>query len=225
MAKRWQRTKDTHLRDHTPHLHPQKYDKDEKFHWEAGKVGYEDSNVLFTTLHDEYNSFKCAISDPEAWHFDVADVAKTANNNDEFLALLKKRQEQRFDEIQTAWRKTKVRLMSNPACWDMPPPKAVLWKNFGGIGRNFSYDNLVTFFGSYGTDNESSAQPQLAIDFEVVPSQPPQPRRQPKGNMATSSGVSKSSSRAPKSKRRGTSGQDGVRRSARLRERAEKARR
>ncbi|KAJ6156810.1 hypothetical protein N7497_005695 [Penicillium chrysogenum] len=119
MAKLWQRTKDTHLRDHTPHY--EKHYMDEKFHWEAGKVGYEDSNVLFTTLHDEYNSFKCAISDPEAWHFDVADVAKTANNNEEFLALLKKRQEQRFDEIQRTWLDTKLRLIADPARWDARP--------------------------------------------------------------------------------------------------------
>jgi hypothetical protein len=37
-------------------------------------------------------------------------------------------------------------LWADPARWDMPPPTAVLWKNFGGLGRNFSYDNLVTFF-------------------------------------------------------------------------------
>ncbi|KAJ5466463.1 hypothetical protein N7530_010250 [Penicillium desertorum] len=222
MAKRWHRTIDTHLWDHTPHH--QKYDQGEKFYWQAGKVGYEDSNVLFTTLHDEYNSFKCALSDAEAWHFDVAAVARTANDNDEFLALLKERQEQRIDEIQKGWRKTKLRLMSDPACFDMPPPRAVLFKNFGRVSRNFSYDSLVTFFGSYGTGDKSSAQPQLSSDFVAVPSQPPQPERQPEGNMAASSSGPKSSSRAPKSKPRDTSGRDGVRRSARLRERAEKAR-
>ncbi|CDM26527.1 unnamed protein product [Penicillium roqueforti FM164] len=227
MAKRWHRTIDTHLGAHTP-PDPNYYEK--TWCWESSRVGYKDPNVLFTTLHEEYNTLKCAIQDPEAWHRDVSCIARASNNNDEFLTLLKQRQAERFHEIQTTWQKIKTRLITDPARWDNPPTKAVLWSNFLQFARNFSYDCLVTCFGAYATDAQPSAQPLLSNSIEVHPSKVQKLKREPKEKMAASSGVTKSSPKASKSRpksrpKRDGSRQDSVRRSTRLQQRAEQSKR
>lgn len=91
------RTIENHLEMHTPY--PDWDNLDNEWKWPFGKFAYKDPNVLFTTLHAEFNSMKCAIQDPYGWHHDVCDVANTAKSKEEFLALLRQRQKERFDEI------------------------------------------------------------------------------------------------------------------------------
>ncbi|KAJ5964249.1 uncharacterized protein N7479_004125 [Penicillium vulpinum] len=224
MAKRWHRTLDTHLGAHTPCNTDYLYD--DTWDWDSWRVGYKDPSVLFTTLHAEYNTLKCAIQDPKNWHSDVSEIARTANNKDEFLTLLKKRQEQRFDEIQTAWQKTIIWFANNPLCEDNPPDNAVLWEIFLQFSNHFSYDCLVRYFGSYTTVDQPSTRPLPPNAVESRPAKPPQAKRKGKGKgkMAKSSGVIKSSSRASKAKpKRDDNGQGGVRRSTRLQQRAEQS--
>lgn len=213
----------SHLEAHTPQPN---YDLDKEWQWDNGKFGYKDPNVLFTTLHAEYNTLKCAIQDPFAWHSDVSDIARTANTKDEFLTLLKERQKQRIDEIQEAWEGTKELLTAEPSRWDNPPARDVLWGAFLRISRNFSYDSLVAYFGSYLTDDQRSTLSPPSTPTDMHHAKPSQPKRKAKGKMAPSSGAAKPSSKASKSKpKRDSSRQGGVRRSARLQQRAEKARR
>lgn len=219
----WHQTLDSHLEAHTP---PQpNYVLDKEWKWDYSKFGYKDPNVLFTTLHAEYNTLKCAIQDPYAWHKDVSHVAKTANNKDEFLTLLKKRQEERFDELQEAWETTKELLTAEPSRWDNPPTRAVLWGAYVCLAQHFSYDTLVAYFGSYVTDDQPSTSPLPSKPTEPRPAKPSQPKKKAKGKMPKSSSVAKSSSRASKSKpKQESSEQGGVRRSARLQQRTEKSR-
>ncbi|KAI3195600.1 hypothetical protein CBS147311_7905 [Penicillium roqueforti] len=213
----WHQTLDSHRGAHTPF--PPNYALDEKWKWKHWKFGYEDPNVLFTTLHAEYNTLHCALQDPYAWHKDVTDVTRIAENRDQFLTLLKKRQKERFDELQEAWETTKEVLTAEPSRVDQ-------WAAFLNIARHMSYDSLVAYFGFYATDNQPSTSPLPSTPNETNPANPPQPKGKAKKKMATSSGVTKSSSRASKSKpKRNSSSQGGVRRSARLQQRTEQANR
>ncbi|KAJ5374058.1 hypothetical protein N7517_006064 [Penicillium concentricum] len=187
-------------------------------------LDYEDPNVLFTTLHAEYNTINWAIQDPHDWHYDVCEVAKIAKDKDKLLALLRQRQQEKLGEIQKAWETTKTLLTCQPSRWEKPPSNAVLWGSFIRLARNFSYDSFVACFGSYVTDDQPSTQPLLSTPTETYTAKPLQPRRISNGKMATSSGVAKSSSSASKSKpRRKSSKQGGVRRSTRLQQRDEQS--
>lgn len=216
------RTIDNHLEAHTPRPD---YDLDQEWHWPFWKFGYDDPNVLFTTLHAEFNSIKCAIQDPYGWHHDVCDVANIAKDKDEFLTLLRKRQKERFNEIQIAWEKTKALLTGQPSHWEATPDKAVLWGFFIRLARNFSYDSLVGYFGSYVANDQPPNPPLSSRPVETRPAKRQQPKRKARGKLATSSGVTKRSSGASKSIPKQDSGQAGVRRSTRLQQRAEHSRR
>ena len=190
-------TIDSHLESHTPQPD---YELEREWHWRFWKFGYNDPNVLFTTLHSEFNSMKCAIQDPYGWHHDVCDVASTAKNKEEFLTLLEQRQKEWFDEIRSAWEKTKALLTGQPSRWKMRLDKDVLWESFIRLARNFSYDSLVRYFGPYIADNRTPNVPLPPTSAKMRPVRPEQPKRKTRGpamkssRSATtrSSGVSKS---------------------------------
>lgn len=212
------RTIDNHLEAHTPQPD---FDLDQEWYWPFWKFGYDDPNVLFTTLHAEFNSVKCAIQDPYGWHHDVCDVANVAKDKDEFLTLLKMRQKERFDEIQIAWEKTKALLTGEPSHWKATPDEAVLWGLFIRLARNFSYDSLVGFFGSYAT-NDQPPDPLLpSRPSETRPVERQQPKTNPGRKKTKSSGVTKRSHAVSVPIHEQHRGQGGVRRSSRLQQRAE----
>ena len=195
------------------------YDLDQEWHWPFWKFGYDDPSVLFTTLHAEFNSMKCAIQDPYGWHHDVCDVANIAKDKDEFLTLLTKRQKERFDEIQIAWEDTKALLTGQPSRWEATPDKAVLWGFFIRLARNFSYDSLVGYFGSYVANDQAPNPPAPSRHLKTHNLQ--QPKIKARTKLANPSGVTKRSTSASKSIHKPVNGQGGVRRSARLRQQAE----
>ncbi|KAI1734042.1 hypothetical protein F4680DRAFT_439557 [Xylaria scruposa] len=125
---------------------------DQNWTWPFWKFGYKSGGVLFTELHAEFNSIKCAIQDPYGWHLDVCDVANTANTREEFENLLRQRQNERFIELQRTWDKTSALLVGEPSRWDTPPSRRDLWVNFIRISRNFSYDSFVGYFGAFIKD-------------------------------------------------------------------------
>ena len=164
-------TIETHREVHTPLIHPL---FDDEWRWPFWKVGYNDPDVLFGALHEEYNTLKCAIQDPYAWHHDVCDVANTARNQEEFLTLLKQRQKERFEEIQGVWRETKALLTARPSRLAVVPERSILWGYFIRLARNFSYDSLVSYFSSYIAD-DVPREPPLLTSGETSTSRPEQP--------------------------------------------------
>ncbi|TRX92176.1 hypothetical protein FHL15_007043 [Xylaria flabelliformis] len=120
--------------------------------WPYWKFGFKSGGVLFTELHAEFNSIKCAIQDPYGWHLDVCDVANIADTREEFCNLLRQRQNERFTELRKTWDTTRTRLIADPKRWDIPPAARDLWVNFVRISRNFSYDSFVGYFGAYIKD-------------------------------------------------------------------------
>ncbi|KAI0543346.1 hypothetical protein F4679DRAFT_593294 [Xylaria curta] len=144
--------------------------------WPFWKFGFKSADILFTELHSEFNSIKCAIQDPYGWHLDVCDVANTANSREEFYNLLRQRQNERFTELREAWDKTRTSLVASPSQWDTPPAKRDLWVNLVRISRNFSYDSFVGYFGAYIKDKPEPA-PVLA-DNQVSKSEGHQQQHQ-----------------------------------------------
>ncbi|KAI1194443.1 hypothetical protein F5X97DRAFT_346699 [Nemania serpens] len=150
MARRRVPTVETHLNHHTPA--PESV-SDTQWSWPYWKFGYTHGGVLFTDLHAEYNSVRCAIQDPYGWHLDVSEIANQADNRETFFALLRQRQTERYAELEHAWKSTKSLLVGEPGRWDTKLRRNDLWINFVRVSRNFSFDSLVGFFGAFVKDN------------------------------------------------------------------------
>ena len=206
--------------------------------WDYWKFDFEKPDVLFTTLHAEYNTMRCSFQDPVAWHSDVRDVASTAKNHEEFLALLEQRRNDRFDEIRKAWRLIKAKLVGQPSHWENPPSDDVLCDGFINVSRNFSFDSLVAYFGSYVADDDDRRNvPLPPIPAEESPKQqkrrttaaratPPIPveaspkQRKRKATTARATPPRRTTTRSSGiSKTRPQPGDQNIRRSARLQQR------
>ncbi|KAI1747078.1 hypothetical protein F4782DRAFT_452157 [Xylaria castorea] len=135
-----------HLRLHVPDVD---WKTDESWKWPFWKFGFKSADVLFNQLHAEFNSIQCAIQDPYGWHLDVCEIANIANDREEFFSLLRKRQDERYAELERVWHKASSLMVGEPSRWDSPHPRKDLWKNFVRISRNFSYDAFVGYFGAY----------------------------------------------------------------------------
>ncbi|KAI8945743.1 hypothetical protein F4801DRAFT_597518 [Xylaria longipes] len=158
---------------HTPR--PEWVD-DREWTWPFWKFGFKNGGVLFTQLHTEYNSIRCAIQDPYGWHLDVCDIANVADTREEFFALLRQRQDERFTELRKAWERTRSLLVGEPSRWDTPQAKTDLWVNFVRISRNFSYDSFVKYFGAYIKDKP---EPTPALADYQKPTSGCQQQQQP----------------------------------------------
>ncbi|KAI0530428.1 hypothetical protein GGR58DRAFT_493462 [Xylaria digitata] len=135
-----------HLWHHTPQPN---WDEERGWDWPFRKFGYESPDILFTDLHAQFNSISCAIQDPYGWHIDVCDIANEAKTRSEFLFLLQKRQEERFNELHKAWRQTRSSLVGNPDLLYSNQKIHDLWLRFVRISRNYSYDAFIGFFGAF----------------------------------------------------------------------------
>ncbi|KAJ8131232.1 hypothetical protein O1611_g2395 [Lasiodiplodia mahajangana] len=178
-------TFESHLAFHTPF--PAWVD-DREWNWSFRKFGYEHGGVLFTELHEEFNSFKCAIQDPYGWHLDVREIADLADNREEFFSLLRDRRKERFDEIYQAWEQTTSLLVGEPDRWDKELDRVEMWLNFMRISRNFSYDSILNFFGEYVKDHNS--QPGADV------SNPPNPERNPPRHLINQTSFEASNTRS-----------------------------
>ncbi|KAJ6190723.1 HET domain protein [Penicillium mononematosum] len=189
-------------------------------------IEYEDLNAFLATLHAEHNTMKMAVQNPRNWHQDVSDISSLTEGNEEFLALLKRRQEGTLDEIQQAWDKTAEALLAaEPPRSDNPASTALLWSNFTNFARDFSFDSLVALFGSFAGDGQSSTPPLSSSCIETHPTKLHQSDRKAKGRMAMPSGTMNCSPGSKLEPELESSGQSDVRRSMRLQQRAEQKRR
>ncbi|KAI1163398.1 hypothetical protein F5B18DRAFT_651733 [Nemania serpens] len=260
MSQRRVATAQTHLSHHRPA--PERVG-DREWSWPYWKFGYTHGGVLFTDLHAEFNSVRCAIQDPYGWHLDVSQIANEVDSREAFFARLRQRQNERFAELEEAWHNTTSLLVGEPGRWDTRLRRNQLWINFVRISRNFSYDSLVGFFGAFVKDDpprpklpepprRDSQSPQHQSPNEPAPEEPKtseiepeqsskiheQKKKSPqsgkiraetaraRGNAKTSNQAIASPNRVVKrhTQRRKAERvpQDGIRRSARLRERKER---
>ncbi|KAJ5097398.1 hypothetical protein N7456_008119 [Penicillium angulare] len=196
-------TIDNHLLRHTPYP----IDDDaarfshygRQWEWPYYKFdGYQPED-LFTTLHEEFNTLKCAIQDPYAWHSDVNEIA------------------------QITWKRVAISLIANPDQWDEPPDRRDQWAHFVRVSRHFSYDTLVTFFGAYHKEEKIDSLVPNSAPAETRPATRKGSRGNTKQKSPTPSGVNKrpscSSTSIPKKSMPQTDNRKGVRRSTRLQQR------
>lgn len=111
--------------------------------WPAWKFGLKRDD-LFTTLHDQYNTFPSSIQDPEAFHHDVWEISNTASTQDEFHAMLADRKELRLRELNETLESASFEIIANPKLIGTEQ-----WQFAIQLFRTRSLDSLVRYFASY----------------------------------------------------------------------------
>jgi hypothetical protein len=115
--------------------------------WPAWKVGLKRDD-LFTSLHDQYNTFTYTIQDPEAFHHDVYELSSDANSPDEFHRLMTARRTQRLRELNESLESLAVEIIANPKLMATDQ-----WQHALQLFRSKSFDSMVRFFASYIPDD------------------------------------------------------------------------
>lgn len=103
---------------------------------------------LFTTLHDQYNTFTFTLQDPEAFHHDVYEISRDADTADEFHQLMAARQQQRLRELNESLETLAVEIIANPKLMETDQ-----WQHALQLFRTKSYDSIVRYFASYLPDD------------------------------------------------------------------------
>ncbi|KAI9172203.1 hypothetical protein HJFPF1_01696 [Paramyrothecium foliicola] len=114
--------------------------------WPAWKFGMKRTD-LFTSLHDQYNTFTFNIQDPEAFHHDVYEISRDADTSDEFHRLMAARQQQRLRELNESLESLAVEIIANPKLMETEQ-----WQHALQLFRTKSFDSLVRYFASYLPD-------------------------------------------------------------------------
>ncbi|KAI0425149.1 hypothetical protein F5Y09DRAFT_322410 [Xylaria sp. FL1042] len=144
-------TPENYHRIHTPHV---EWKWEDKWSWPFGKFDYGDPDVLWNSLYTQFNCMPFAIQDPYMWHADVCEIARISDTRHEFESALRKRRDERFNEIQAYWEKAKIQLVANPIIWKAPPRGPSLpWTTFCRLGRHFSFDTFIGHFANYMVDD------------------------------------------------------------------------
>jgi hypothetical protein len=114
--------------------------------WPAWKFGLKRSD-LFTSLHDQYNTFTFNIQDPEAFHHDVYEISRDADTTEDFHRLMAARQQQRLRELNESLESLAVEIIANPKLMESDQ-----WQHALQLFRTKSFDSLVRYFASYLPD-------------------------------------------------------------------------
>ncbi|KAG5981139.1 hypothetical protein E4U55_003249 [Claviceps digitariae] len=111
--------------------------------WPAWKFGMKRDD-LFTTLHDQYNTFSYTLQDPEAFHHDVYEISHGADTVDDFHRMMAARREMRLRELHESLETLAVEIIANPKLMATEQ-----WDTAVQLFRTKSYDSLVRYFASY----------------------------------------------------------------------------
>ncbi|KAI1420183.1 hypothetical protein F5Y12DRAFT_151376 [Xylaria sp. FL1777] len=182
-------TPENHHGLHTPYVD---WKCDGAWSWPFEKLSYPHPDVLWGSLHAQFNCMPFAIQDPYAWHSDVCELAQASDTKEEFESALRKRRDERFNEIRANWEKTRSQLAANPIIWKAPPTGPDRpWATFCRIGRHFSFDTIMGHFGNYMVDDPdalyradieagNAKASTAANEAPASSSAPPAPSRQTK---------------------------------------------
>ncbi|KAI0443966.1 hypothetical protein F4803DRAFT_573841 [Xylaria telfairii] len=142
--------------------------------WRHWKFGYK-ADVLFESLHAEFNCMAFAIQDPFSWYCDVSELLEASKSRDEFETALRKRRDERFKEIWAAWRQTTTELVLRPPLWEDPQMnRDNRWNTFIELSRHFSFDSILTHFGNYLPESRPKPDEKSAAATRAL-EQPQQP--------------------------------------------------
>ncbi|KAH7031035.1 uncharacterized protein B0I36DRAFT_117854 [Microdochium trichocladiopsis] len=132
-------------------------DFDEKYTWHAWKVGYKQED-LFRCLHPEFNTILVPIQSPEAFHSDVAEIAKLASSGADFRRLLEERRCKRLEQVGLV-RGAVNTLSARRNCFLSDEA----WEASLAFCRNGSLDTLYSFHYT-NLDNKAQARAKKRID-------------------------------------------------------------
>jgi hypothetical protein len=121
--------------------------------WPAWKFGLKRDD-LFSSLHDQYNTFTFTLQDPEAFHADVYEISHDASTTDEFHKLLAERRQQRLRELHDSLETLAVEIIANPKLMDSPQ-----WEHALQLFRTKSFDSLVRYFATYLPEGYLDSRP------------------------------------------------------------------
>ncbi|KAK3904251.1 hypothetical protein C8A05DRAFT_31983 [Staphylotrichum tortipilum] len=95
------------------------YEYDAQWRWPRWKFGLM-PDLLFTTLHQRFNTLVCPIQDPHSFVCDVRACAIAWPDVDTFYTRLAERRDQRVAELKAVWSEVCSRmcskLRSEPVC-------------------------------------------------------------------------------------------------------------
>ena len=147
------------------------YEYDREWRWPWWKFELM-PDLLFTTLHERFNTRTCPIQSPHAFLFDVRACAEESPDIDTFYAKLTERRDQRVVELEAAWSEVRSRMHSMlrrgpicgfPECKSMemedrnPPTKNdkryARSAAFCHLSRTMAFDCLIDFFDGFVRDN------------------------------------------------------------------------
>merc|ERR1712054_348461 len=111
--------------------------------WPAWKFGLKRAD-LFTSLHDQYNTFTFTLQDPEAFHADVSEISHDAQTTEEFHRMMADRRQQRLLELNESLESLAYEIIGNPKLMDSEH-----WTFALQLFRTKSFDSLVRYFASY----------------------------------------------------------------------------
>lgn len=121
--------------------------EDPEWAWPYWKFGLKRDD-LFSTLHDQYNTFPSSIQDPEAFHHDVYEISHEASSASEFHRLMADRKQQRLHELNESLELASVEIIANPSLIG-----TAQWQYALQLFRAKSLDSLVRYFASYLPDD------------------------------------------------------------------------
>ncbi|KAK2599935.1 hypothetical protein QQS21_005319 [Conoideocrella luteorostrata] len=121
--------------------------EDPAWAWPAWKFDMKRDD-LFTTLHDQYNTFSYTLQDPEAFHHDVYEISRDADTADEFHRLMAGRRQMRIRELNESLETLAVEIIANPKLMGTEQ-----WHHALQLFRTKSYDSIVRYFASYLPDD------------------------------------------------------------------------
>lgn len=99
---------------------------------------------LYTKLQDQYNTITLSIQDPDAFHHDVCEISKTANDLDQFHRMLEERKQLRLHQLNESLESASVEIIANPKLIGTDQ-----WQHAIQLFRTRSFDSLVRYFSSY----------------------------------------------------------------------------
>ncbi|OAQ62915.1 hypothetical protein VFPPC_14493 [Pochonia chlamydosporia 170] len=117
--------------------------EDPTWAWPAWKFGMKRDD-LFTTLHDQYNTFSFTLQDPEAFHHDVYEISRDADTAHEFHRMMADRRQMRLRELNESLETLAVEIIANPKLMGTEQ-----WQHALQLFRTKSYDSIIRYFASY----------------------------------------------------------------------------
>ncbi|KAH7024988.1 uncharacterized protein B0I36DRAFT_366886 [Microdochium trichocladiopsis] len=135
--------------------------------WPWWKLGLQ-PNDLFTSLHEQYNTYRAPLQDFEAFHHDISEAAAAAADTADFHRRMAIRQKERLTEMIAALDHVALRVTASPGVFD-GASSASTWADSVAFFRHRSLDAIVRFFGGLVAREDGEAALPAVTETESKP--------------------------------------------------------